>query len=683
MGDVPATGRMPPRVASGFAEPDNVSVFITALARDPRRPLPPREHLAQRLMNIFPDGHRMLQPTLQDPITGLTINAWLRLDNSDELTAELGEPATPLRVVPTDWHFPGPEFAWDKSGSGTVATGATFPDYEDKEPDPRFARDAALVVAAYRKWGPDCASHLEGDFSIVILDPRDSSAFATRDAVGIRPLYVAITDEVFAASSSAAAFDLFPGVDISVRWEWLADFIHDMSGDWRDTPFVGVKRLPPGHWLHVQSGEVTERRYHEFDAESPWEDSRDPRWLEAYRNELIRAVSERMEPHGLIGVESSGGLDSSSVLGVMAHSQPERVNDIHTFGFAYHNDEPGYILETSSAHGISSNHIFTGVDPLSRDQARGWRTLGYPSEHGNAVVHMPFYLLASQLGVQSLHSGHGGDEAVTNAASHALQELTDRRRWGQLLLDLPGPAILRPLRLVKQLQTRSAQTSQQVAPMMARLDATPLRNEVLIAGRIRERAIERAQFDAPHRRVNDFVLRARLSPITSIRTADCSLVAASFGVDYRWPLLDTRLIQQYLHTPTIWKYGEGYGRYIHRCAVAGMVPRGVAWKQGKYMGAQRKASLRQRSALMEITRHERTRAPGPGGRNPMESLNWQIRDLVDSTRLWNTQASPGTSSTETQFTKVRYLTNLLLLSDWLNDGVYSDSCRPPRYRAET
>ena len=67
----------------------------------------------------------------------------------------------------------------------------------------------------------------------------------------------------------------------------------------------------------------------------------------------------------------------------------------------------------------------------------------------------------------------------------------------------------------------------------------------------------------------------------SIRTSYCSLVAASFGVDYRWALMDRRLIQQDLHTPAVWKYGEGYGRYLRRRALAGMVPQEVAWKRSK------------------------------------------------------------------------------------------------------
>ena len=647
--------------------PDNVRVFATALARAPLTPLPNGRQLSQRLEDIFPGGHRMLQPTLVDPSTGLTLSAWLRLDNPDELAAALGDQPRPLQVATAQWER-GDARSSRSAGHQASDIKAVFPLYEDKEPDPRFARDAALVLAAYRKWGPDCAVHFEGDFSFVILDPRDGSAYAARDAVGIRPLYIAVTDEVFAASPSSAVFDLIPGVDISVRWEWLADYIHDMSGDWRETPFVGVKRLPPGHWLRVAPDDVTERKYHEFSGDSPWEDIRDPRWLEAYRTELIRAVSVRTEPGGLIGVETSGGLDSSSILGVMAHTHPERISDVHTFGFAFFDLEPNFMLETSIAHGIESNHIFTNLLVRSVVQRRAWRSIGYPIEDGNSLAHMPIYSLASQLGVETLHSGHGGDEVVSNMGDLALQELIARRRLGQALRDLPGPRALRALRLAKRLRPRIAGESSLFEPMSARLQSTPLRVEVLEARKIHERTREVSQFAAPYGRVNDFVLGARLSPMTSIRTSDCSLVASSFGLEYRWALLDARLMQQYLHTPAIWKFGEGFGRYIHRRAVTGMVPESVAWKPDKSMGAQREATLRQRSVQVEMVRRESTAVDEEPAVPLQERLHGQLTELLDPARLRSVMGvSDEQAGSVPRLSKGRYLNNMLLLSDWLHD----------------
>lgn len=594
-------------------------MFVVVEARASRAGASASEERAATLVQrLFPAASPCRHPPTSrgaEP-QGLTIDAWLRLDNRSELATALGIDA--------------------RAGA---------------------ASDEELVLAAYRRWGPECVDRLEGDFAFVIRDPHTATVFAARDALGIRPLYYAITDELFAASPTAAVFDAIEGVDTTVRSEWLADFTHGMSGDDQTTPFAGVRRLPPGHWLHLRGDDVTLHRYATFDPSSVWEDTRDDRWLEAYRSELIRAVSVRTDPHGLIGVETSGGIDSSTVLGVMAATHQEAIDSIHTFGFATAELEPEYLLETSAAHGITHNHILTNYRGAQEPQRRGWQAIGYPTEHGNSTFHIPFYELAAQLGVTTLHSGHGGDEVVTNTGGLATQELLAHGAWRQAMRDLPGHPLMRPARLAKRMRRRPQQTSHLTGPMMARLRDTPLRAEVVADRRMAERTRQRSRYDAAFSRVNDFVLGDRLSAMTSIRTADCSLVAASYGVDYRWPLLDRRLIQQYLATPAVWKFGEGYGRYLHRRAITGMVPDKVAWKASKYMGDPRNAWLQ-------------PKAPTPrfdtSAEAFIEQLHPQVAELVDVARVRVLLSRIGGAGPEMQM-KRRALTNLALLSEWLAD----------------
>lgn len=582
------------------------------------------------MSTLFP--HRLVSsgPRVTHDASGMSIDAWVRLDNRDQLAAALGAES-------------------GHPGGGSDATA-----------------DAELVLHAYLTWGPDCVDRLEGDFAFVITDPRSRSAFAARDAMGVRPLYYALTDEVFIASPSAAVFDDFDAVDTSIRTEWLVDYIHRMSGDLRDTPFAGVHRLPPGHWLHVTADRVTAHRYHEFNAESQWEDARDPTWLEAYRSELIRAVSVRTSSQGLIGVETSGGIDSSTVLGVIAHAHPDRIDDIHTFGFALSALEPEYILETSVAHGVRANHIFTAPHDQTWAFRRAWQVIGYPTEHPNAAIHAPFYELAHTLGVRTLHSGHGGDETVTNAGGLAIQELLSRRQWRRIMQDLPGPLLLRPARLAKHYRRRPGDVSHLTAAMMGRLDLTPVRAELVAERDIAGRLFRSSRYSAPYSRINDFLLGDRLSAMTSIRTADCSLVAASYGVDYRWPLFDRRLIAQYLRTPAVWKYGEGHGRYLHRRAIAGMVPDKVAWKPSKDMGAARGPWLRQRSANSRL--HDR-QTQGPTSTSVvLEELNPSIAQLLDPGRVQTIlQVAQSHSDPSQARAARRYLQGIRQASDWLHE----------------
>ena len=92
--------------------------------------------------------------------------------------------------------------------------------------------------------------------------------------------------------------------------------------------------------------------------------------------------------------------------------------------------------------------------------------------------------------------------------------------------------------------------------------------------------METARYDAPYRRINAFILDGLLQmPYIATRLENCTLMAASHGIDYRWPLWDVRMVQQYLSTPSIENVGpKGIGRYLHRRAIDAVVPKRVAWK---------------------------------------------------------------------------------------------------------
>src|SRR5690606_27032104 len=49
--------------------------------------------------------------------------------------------------------------------------------------------DADVILAAYRRWGIDCARHLIGDFAFAIWDGSRRQLFLARDPMAMRGLY--------------------------------------------------------------------------------------------------------------------------------------------------------------------------------------------------------------------------------------------------------------------------------------------------------------------------------------------------------------------------------------------------------------------------------------------------------------------------------------------------------------
>jgi asparagine synthase (glutamine-hydrolysing) len=130
-----------------------------------------------------------------------------------------------------------------------------------------------------------------------------------------------------------------------------------------------------------------------------------------------------------------------------------------------------------------------------------------------------------------------------------------------------------------------------------------LRPEVAQRLNLYERYRETAAYDAPYRSINEFIIGHHLTRMQlSARLENCTIIAAAYGVDYRWPLWDQRLVQQYLSTPSIEKVGpQGMGRYLHRRAIDGVVPRRVTWKPSKDMGYSVQRAKPREAALRQIT----------------------------------------------------------------------------------
>lgn len=487
----------------------------------------------------------------QCPHSQLVITSWIRLDNRESL-------AKMLDIEGLDCHT-----------------------------------DPMLVIEAYRKWGKQCANRLEGDFSFIIYDPQRHECFAARDSIGVKPFFYYLDEKVFIFSSTAAIFPKMKLFDLRPNKEWMVRFLAGISASFTATGFEQVLKLPPAHTLQISENFQEEvEEYFVFQDDAPLAFERNSQWVSEYREKLDSAVINRVNSAYPISSESSGGLDSSTVTALAALHLPHNKSRFHVFGCAMYEQEPSYILETSLYHGISHNHIYTRFglgDKLGADFEREMNVLGYPSEHGNATAHTPFYKLSQQFGIRTLLSGFGGDEVVTNPGDLLSFELIDAGRYDILHKEMPGSLPMRLARAIKKIHSAKKQGKPDKTSLE---EAHRLRAKNLILSRDADQQygvikdlVEISRYDADYRRINAHILNNHcFKPFISTRTDNCTLMAASFGVDYRWPLLERSLMQQYLNTPSIEKYCPKYDRYLHRRAVDGVVPVSIVWKQSKSMG---------------------------------------------------------------------------------------------------
>ncbi len=470
--------------------------------------------------------------------------------------------------------------------------------------------DTQLVATAWRRWGEQLPEHLLGDFALAVIDAKNRKLFLARDPLGVKPLYYWPHPKGLIFATTVSALRCLKELEPTPDTEWMARYLLHLSMSHDRTGYREILKLPAGHCLSADDkGGIQLRRWHEWRDDAPTASRREHHWLDAYREVLEEAVRCRMTSAYPLGTENSGGIDSATITAYAARLLGEPGDRLHSFGFALCEQEPEFILATSRETGIAHNYLVTVRDSFNGGDegqiARNLKVLGYPEEHGNASGHTPFYRECALRGIRTLFSGFGGDEVVTNHGGHLRYELLDQHRYGALWDILPGNPVTRLLRLGKAVATgypRPDYNPNFLQAWNARWPHQPLRPEVVARLGLHEAYMETARYDAPYRRVNDWIVNGLLRmPHFPTRLENCTLVANAYGIDYRWPLWDVRLIQQYLSTPAIEKVGpKGIGRYLHRRAISGTVPDKVTWKPSKDMGYARVHQEMQESGIVEI-----------------------------------------------------------------------------------
>ena len=544
--------------------------------------------------------------------------------------------------------------------------------------DPQAAplTDVQLILVAWQQWGTSCASQFLGDFALAVVDPQQRQVFLARDPLGVKPLYYRLRAGAVQFATSAAAFSHGSNA-LGADWQaapdldWAARYLVGLSTDTTRTAYQGVLKLAPGHWLHVTPEKTCLERYFSFKDDAPPAQQRQAQWVDDYRAVLEESIRCRMPPDGPMATENSGGIDSATITAYLSRFLGEPGDNLHSMGFALEAQEPAYILETSQAAGITHNYVithYTGNESPDEQMLQALGVLGYPEEHGNATGHIPFYRECQLRGIGILFSGFGGDEVVTNSGTLLRYELLDsgdyRNLWNILPSGRLGPLgrVLRFAKLGVLGHRRRQYRPEFLKAWNARWPHQLLRPEVVARLGLLEAYMETACYDAPYRRVNDFILQHHLHRMdVTTRLENCTQVAASFGVDYRWPLWDVRLVQQYLSTPSIEKVGpDGMGRYLHRRAIDGVVPKRVAWKPSKNMGGSVSHDKNMAETLAKTVlyaqRHE-------------AHLHPALHDLVDREKLQQQIARAQQGNTDPSFDSCFIVSSYRIA--WLNLWLYA------------
>jgi asparagine synthase (glutamine-hydrolysing) len=288
----------------------------------------------------------------------------------------------------------------------------------------RTRSDTEVLLEAYRAWGSGCLGRLSGMFAFAIWDREQGRLFCARDRAGEKPFHYALANGSFAFASELKALLPWPGLRREIDWTAVADYLTFGFIPDPKTVWVGVKKLPPGHWLDVDLAEeasvLEPVPYWDFDLD-PDESVED--WGESIRDTLERAAAEMTVSDVPVGMFLSGGVDSSSVAAALARAgQPLTA---YTIGFEEGDyDESswaGQVAEMYDVPHVNKTLVRGDLDPASRE-----RVLWHYDEPFNDQSYLPTYLVSREArrSITVALSGDGGDE--TFAGYRKYRQLAQR-----------------------------------------------------------------------------------------------------------------------------------------------------------------------------------------------------------------------------------------------------------------
>ncbi len=462
---------------------------------------------------------------------------------------------------------------------------------EGTEGEPVGRTDPDLVVGAYRRWGPACPARVLGDFSFALWDARRRRLLCGRDRLGLKPFHYAWDGTTLLVGSEtrviAAARGAMPEPDDEMVLAFLLREFRD--GDQARSFFQGVRRLPPGHALLVEGLALRVERYWSIDAGAEVRYERDEQYVERFRELFGEAVRCRLRSYFPVGLFLSGGLDSSAIAATAARfaDGDDAVPPLEAFTLYSADplsDEREHARAVSDACGLKFHELDVGdrapLDDLDGDVVNlESPVLGVGRRRDDENMDT-----IRARGCRVLLSGDGGDQLLDEIG---------------YLADLLYA--LKPLRFLGEARALAdwyGGTSREVVATAANCLAPPALKywgKRLLRGvppdwvnRDLARAVGlRARVRSPRVPVafpsfaQAETYGSVMSPYYVLKLEVDERYASRLGIEFRYPFLDSRLVEFVLAIPSARRTRHGERKRILREATRGLVPDAVRFRRGK------------------------------------------------------------------------------------------------------
>jgi asparagine synthase (glutamine-hydrolysing) len=449
--------------------------------------------------------------------------------------------------------------------------------------------DCALLLAAFNRWGGDCAERLIGDFVFAVWSRRTKTLTLARDHMGQRHIYYHAGENFFAFASEIKALWTLPEVPRELEPDFLAQrALRAPPREGGATPFEGVRGVPGGVAMTIDAcGAIATRRYWEPQAD-PTHIGRDAAYYVAtYRSLLEEAVACRLRrsiaPAGLF---MSGGFDTAAISALAGPVLAAQGRNLIAASSVMPEEYTGTVrharkwVEACRRHmpHLDVRYVTSETIDLLDGIERCFLRLDRMAAPSHAVSEALFKEIASR-GGRVVMDGYGGDYTLNPRGTDALARMLIQGQFRRFRAEFA--ATRRRLRQsVKQTVVRNVLIP--LVPPELQEVWTRYKNGMRLFGPrlpvivpAQRPGRKRKQPSPPLRRLTEPLSERKLRILRAQQDAPAqgpAIAAAAHGLQFTRPFHDKRVVEFALAIPDELAYRNGRERFLALEALGDLYP---------------------------------------------------------------------------------------------------------------
>lgn len=424
----------------------------------------------------------------------------------------------------------------------------------------RTRSDTEVLLRLYEKEGIGFVHKLNGMFAIAIIDHRTKAMYLVRDRIGVKPLYVHDDGSRVVFGSEIKSI-LEAGVPAAFN---PVGFHHYLTFNYVPAPhtiFKDIWHVKPGHYLRIDAQGSKESRWWHLGDVQPEEGRSESDWIEEFHHILNDAVRIRLRADVPFGAFLSGGVDSSTVVGLMTRhtSQP-----VKTFCIGFDDprfDESAFAQQAADRFGTEHTMQRVASNMLDLWPMATWHC---DQPHGD-VSFLPTYRVSELAAkhVKMVLTGDGADELFGGYDKYV--EFFSRQDVSRLSVDEFERAYYRNISLFDDAAKQRLYGSQ-LASELADIDSFDVIKPLFRESSHQDRINQALYID----------MQLLLSGNNLVKP---DRMGMAVSLEARTPFLDYRMMEFAFRMPGHLKVRDGVSKYLYKKAVTPLIGEELAYRK--------------------------------------------------------------------------------------------------------